>query len=649
MAGDRNLVHRLVLVTTALFPLATAVQAQPYYSPSGIVGGILGVIQQQQQMQQQQQLEQQQRQQLQQQQLQQQQIEADRQRAAAQAQSEVTRQQADAQEKARQRQQAEVAKTRQEQAAAARAAKAQADATAADEKRRLEAANKLRADPVFAPIIGHDSRDITLLIVGRDTPNVVRNLKGEPVFQKSATACLPFGGISADPNTVEARFLIDIQKQVERKGGLVSSSLLLTTCDPAKFADYDLIVFSRAQIGNGTVEVLAPLVDALRRRIFVPLATYGISDFVAAETAKAEAAHAETTRIEAERMDALRSFQTRDASVVSVIHVTAPAAVVCIASNPDPDGVRYLLKRPDSPFGKTVTPDSVIREFPSSDAIFIALKRGECTAAAAPAGMLEEVMGGLIRDNFKVEVDKGLISAGQLAAWKTLSAEDLAKAQEQQARDLAERRQQDAQRQAKETERRTLDAQRTQNDEAARRDELERMRQQVISKATAVMEDLTRRVQRHIASVVSEVNDTKQRVKAGRVLSRQEQADRQTMYEIDRLDFHPWSEEIATMMKEGWEFSEPHPTIEDYGRAQWKQRTIEAITVRMEFPVASRVIGEKKVICEDFTWINDEEFQFMRQPQTVPCDEYRRSFDAWSQANGFVSQWNLLQPVRPRS
>ena len=201
---------------------------------------------------------------------------------------------------------------------------------------------------MFATILGTDGQDITVLIVGADTPNVIRNLKGDPVFQNGATACLPFG-----MNGLDQKFLATVKKQIEQKGGLVSTSLLLTSCNPADLAGYEVVIFSRSQVAGGTVEILEPLANALRSRQFVTLGTYAIADFRAAEIAKADAERQAKMQEEAARLDALKSFQTRDPSVVSVIHTEAPAGLVCIAASPDPEGVRYLLKRTDSPFART--------------------------------------------------------------------------------------------------------------------------------------------------------------------------------------------------------------------------------------------------------------------------------------------------------
>jgi hypothetical protein len=627
---------------------ATHVQAQPPYgNPNGaaIVGGVMGIIGQAIQQQQQQQLLQQQQQLQQQQILRQQQIEADRQKAAAdvqaRAQQEAAQRQAEAQAAAQQRQQAAVQERARQQALAAKAvadAKAKSDA---EEKRQLEGANKLRADPVFATILGTDGQDITVLVVGADTPNVIRNLKGDPVFQNGATACLPFG-----MNGLDQRFLATVKRQIEQKGGLVSASLLLTSCNPADLAGYEVVIFSRSQVVGGTLEVLEPLASALRSRQFVTLGTYAVADFKAAEIAKGDAERQAKMHEEAARLDALKSFQSRDPSVVSVIHTEAPAGLVCITASPDPEGVRYMLKRTDSPFAHTITANSLIRDpVADADAIFLAFKRHECSAAVAPAGLLRDVMAGLIRDGFKVEVDAGVITADQLAAWKVMSAQELADAQQKQKEAAETERQREAKQQAEEQDRQKLETQRQQHDEAARREELSRMRAQVASRAQALADDFAKKIQGHIASAVTEVNDTKLRAKSGRVLSAREQIDLQQKYAADRLDFDTWPELVSNLIKQGWEISPPQVGIEDYGRAQWKQRTIEAITVRMEFQTINRIIGERKTVCEDFTFINDDEFQFIRQAQAVPCDDYARTFEQWSQANAFISQWKLLQPT----
>jgi hypothetical protein len=394
---------------------------------------------------------------------------------------------------------------------------------------------------------------------------------------------------------------------------------------------------------SGTAEILAPLVDLIRKRQTVLFATYTFAEFQSEAAAKLAAARAEEARKSAARQALLASFQTRDPSIISAFHIASPAPVVCILSSPDADGLRYLLKRRASPFAAVITPTSVVRDFPTADAIFIALKRRDCVAAVAPAGTLKEVMAGLVRDGIETEVDDGEIGADLLAGWKNLLAHDLATEQEQQAKDLADQRRKQTEQAEEGEQKRVLGEKRRANDEASRREELDHMRTLVASKATAVVEDFGQRLRRHMESVEAEMKATQQRAKLKQVLSSQQDAALRAKNAVDRMEFQPWAAQFETLIKQGWEFGDVRTSLEDYGRAQWRSRTIEAIAVRVEFPMVNREVGEKRVDCYDFVWINDEEFQFVRQPTVIKCDGYEPGFAEWAQGNGFVSQWKLLQ------
>ncbi len=249
--------RQLLLAGAAILPVMIQPAQAQRVDPGAIVGGILGgIMQLQQQQQQQQQLQQQQRM-LEQQRQANQQIEAERQRAAIQAQQEGARQ---------------AARLRQQQLAAEKAA--------AEAKAKAESLNRLRSDPLFMTIVGADNRDLTVLVVGQDTENISHNEKGEAVFPKGASVCLPFGAMSTDPNSIEWRFMASVKKQMEQASNVAGSSIIFTTCSPASFGEYDLIVFSRAQITTGPMEILSPLAEALRKRRFVQLATYSVANFV---------------------------------------------------------------------------------------------------------------------------------------------------------------------------------------------------------------------------------------------------------------------------------------------------------------------------------------------------------------------------------
>jgi hypothetical protein len=487
-----------------------------------------------------------------------------------------------------------------------------------------------------------DRRDVTVLVVGTDNANIVRNLQGEPSFQSPVRACLPFGGLSPDPNSLDSQFLITVKAQIESKGG---AQVGMTACDARQLGQYDLVIFTADQIANGTPDVLARVVEILRSRQFVPLSTYTIAAFAAEEKARFAAQEAEEARKRLAREAARQSLVTRDPELISALYIAAPAPIVCSIATIDTEGLQYFLKKPDSVFADFVDRNSKFRTLPSIDAIFIALKKHECAAAVAPAGQLRDVLAALLRDKIAVEVHATTIDRGQLADWKRLSAEESASAQAEQARRVAEERRRQAELAADEQQKRILAEQRRKLDEESRRDRLVRMRQLVESKATAVVQDFVFRLKKDMDGIRLEVEDARQRAASGQVLSKAQELALQSKNAnaTIRNAFPGWASEFSNRVKEGWEFGDIRPATEDYGRAQWRGRPIEAIVVRVEFPMVNRVIGERQTACLDFLWINDEEFSFMRQPRVVSCERFAVDFTDWALANAFVTQWKLLQ------
>ena len=404
-------------------------------------------------------------------------------------------------------------------------AKARADAL---ERRTREAAAKLRGDPALVAVLGADKRDVTALIVGKDTRNVVRNMQGDPAFQQKTSACLPFGGIASEPGTPESRFLADAKAAIERKGG---AAIGMTLCDPAELGRYDLVIFSAEQVATGSAGALSAVIHALKTRQFVSYTTFTTAAFDAEEQARNAAAQAEEARKAAAREAAEADFQARDASAVSAIYATSPAPVVCLIATTDVDGLRYLLKRPDSPFADVVAASSAIRELASADAIFIAFKTHGCAAAVAPAGVLQPVVAALHRDGVDIQLHAATIAGDRLAGWKDLSAQDAAESQ----RKLA------------------LAAEQRQSEDAARRDELARDRALIEPKADAVRDRFVVLVRRHMDSVRAELQATAERAKTGKVLTQEEQAAEFDKFAGERLDpgFRLWSAQFARQVEEG--------------------------------------------------------------------------------------------------
>jgi hypothetical protein len=385
-----------------------------------------------------------------------------------------------------------------------------------------------------------------------------------------------------------------------------------------------LVMFSSGQVASASLESLSALVDALGSRHLVAFGTFTVASFDASEKAKADAAHAEVARKAAERQAAIESFQLRDPTVISAIHLDSPASVACLMV-PDVEGVTYMLKRSDSPFAALVNGSAKILVAGSPNAIFLDLKKHDCFAAIGPAGALKAVAVALARDNITVEIDGGTLTSERLANWKVLKEQDLLAEQTEQATLLKAQREADAKQKAEDEQKQALETEQRKNDEAVRLQKIQGMRKLVSSKANAVVDGFSDRLASYMTAVRGEV------------------ASKQPPSEQVLSVFQPWANQYTTSIKQGWEFQPIKATVEDYGRAQWMNRTIEAITVRVEFPMLNRVVGQRGTGCVDFTWINDEEFGFRRNPMTVSCDKYGPAFSAWSEQNQFTSQWTLLE------
>jgi hypothetical protein len=347
---------------------------------------------------------------------------------------------------------------------------------------------------------------------------------------------------------------------------------------------------------------------------------------------------------------------------VGLLATASDNTIVCSAGEKDSELVERLVT--DINLGilsdKSPGEDPVIVQSDIDD-VFLRTKRGECGFVLGDGATLQLLNRAFERDGFSMElvpvfvpqdkVDSVLTQieterATQAARSDNLQSEQ-ARLDAQAARELQAR--QEAALQAEERRRTELAQQarleeiRRANDEAARIEELERTRRLVSSRGRAIQDVLDERVRKHMNSVVKEVEDTKMRAKLGTVLTPQEMRAIAAQNELDRLgqEFPDWSNFILKRAKEEWDFGDVRANLEDYGQAKWRGRDIEAISVRVEFPMSNPVIGERTTDCEVFTWINDEEFKFWRQAFSADCASYDNVFKKWSTANQFVSQWKL--------
>ena len=357
-----------------------------------------------------------------------------------------------------------------------------------------------------------------------------------------------------------------------------------------------------------------------------------------------ETRNANTQRLEAE----LRSGVLNG---VGLLLTSSQQATVCAANTEDREfvaratadisaGLIFDRSPGSNPTISLATPDDM----------FIAAKAERCGFIFGDGAFLRIFIQALERDAYRTQLlpvilprDRVDALLATMRAEREAAAAQLSSEQESDARRVAEAQRRRTEQEAEAAQRRRLEDIRQQNDEAARRLELERVRRIVASRGRTVVEAFDQRVRRHIESVVAEVAEVKRRTRLGQVLSEQEDRANRVQYAAARMEdaFQAWSRWVLDSAKEEWAFGDIRATLEDYGQARWRSRQIEAIAVRVEFPMLNRLIGERRTACTIFVWINDEEFSFMRQPASFECTGFDGSFRSWVQANGFITQWKL--------
>ena len=96
------------------------------------------------------------------------------------------------------------------------------------------------------------------------------------------------------------------------------------------------------------------------------------------------------------------------------------------------------------------------------------------------------------------------------------------------------------------------------------------------------------------------------------------------------------------MIRSRWELQSFNSEIFDYGRADWKGRSMETALVRVSIRLRNKILGEYQDGCFVFGRMNDTEFSMVRDPVEANCDQ-TSGLQAWSKTRQMQSQW-LAQP-----
>ena len=88
-----------------------------------------------------------------------------------------------------------------------------------------------------------------------------------------------------------------------------------------------------------------------------------------------------------------------------------------------------------------------------------------------------------------------------------------------------------------------------------------------------------------------------------------------------------------------WEETERQLTVVDYGVAKWSDRDVEANIIRAVVNVKNRTLGKYKEICFDLGYIWDQEFEMIRDPVSISCND--GNIANWKNKQKFTSRWNV--------
>jgi hypothetical protein len=273
----------------------------------------------------------------------------------------------------------------------------------------------LRRQLHFAGVVQNDL-DISVVIVSHDTQRVTRNLAGDPQFAGQVEGCYPFGPISMDSSLPEGRFFLDVKEKIEKKG---NGRVDIAKCTAKNFAQYDLLVFSASQLDpevNPNIKmgdirpIAAGVIQAIKDGTYLKFIDppYSRATYEAEVQTRKDAIVQDEVKRAADKEAAQNAFDNRVGADLSALYMKLPPGTTCVAADVQPE----QLYQPDSPFAELGTRPNHFRILGDANAIFLALKRHECSAVIGTTAMLrDDLIPAFKRDNLVFNYDPHFIAA----------------------------------------------------------------------------------------------------------------------------------------------------------------------------------------------------------------------------------------------
>ena len=255
------------------------------------------------------------------------------------------------------------------------------DAYAGKRTRIDEAARLARAITAKSRFLIEGGRG-DLVILYNDSgkaPSVVRNLRGELVFEDGRAAACLFHAPLSD---------VFLNRQIRDRSAALGAKLALplATCGANDLAKQDLVFAERERLLREPVDRMITLVEAVNGNLFARLE---VIDAAALATVK-QAEAAKTNAVEAR-------VRGRTGEGFGLVVVPNSSSALCQVTTDAAEAHAAILNRITDRIGDELPSTPVVTPT-SADGAFIAVKRGECGAVYASAVDLAAVSEAMTRD-----------------------------------------------------------------------------------------------------------------------------------------------------------------------------------------------------------------------------------------------------------
>ncbi|QFU15236.1 hypothetical protein [Microvirga thermotolerans] len=96
---------------------------------------------------------------------------------------------------------------------------------------------------------------------------------------------------------------------------------------------------------------------------------------------------------------------------------------------------------------------------------------------------------------------------------------------------------------------------------------------------------------------------------------------------------------VKQLTRDRWELESKSYAVVDFGDADWNNRKVEAVIVRTELLLQNKPLGRRDAVCFFLGVVVDAEFDHLRDPITVSCDDSEEAVRRWQVGSKFSSRW----------